>query len=438
MKYIPGIALIDALQRTIATHRLFSHDDLLVVAVSGGPDSTSLLHALKHLGYKLHAAHLNHGFRGEEAEADAAYVAALCTRLDVPLTSEFRDVPDYKRIEKLSSQVAARQVRYAFLEGVRERVGGALIATAHNQDDRIETMLLNIVRGTGTDGLRGIPYRRRPYVRPLLDVTRDDVEFYCEENHLEPRRDSSNYSAAYARNNVRKELVPYLERRYNESVRGTLLRLSDIAAAESDYLQDVARRWIGGRSFIPVGALLGEPIALQRRIIREYIRNTRLGLHLVDIGHDTIEYIRTMAASPFAVTLPRGNAIVFGDGQTIGLRPPPSPDDIFDINIAAPVGETVAFLKWEVTIKAPHEGANGDPIRVRCWHSGDRIKTLGGTRKLQDVFTDAKIPRDERRQWPVIVDAEGILAVPDLAYAARARSLVLDVKRTQEREEPGV
>ncbi len=435
MRYISGMALVETLKQTIQSHNLFNHEDLLLVAVSGGPDSTSLLHALKNMGYRLHAAHLNHGFRGDEAAADAAYVQVLCEYLGIPLTSEFRDVPDYKKLEKLSSQVAARRVRYAFLQEVADKVGAVHIATAHNQDDRVETMLLNLVRGTGTDGLRGIPYRRHPFVRPLLDVARDEIEYYCEEYQLEPRRDSSNYSAAYARNNVRKELIPYLERRYNESIRGSLLRLSEIAAAESDYLQDVARRWIGGRSFLLASSLLEEPIALQRRIIREYIRGTRRNQQLLDIGHDTVERIRTRVGTAFALMLPGADCIVFGDDHSVTLRQTPKPDETYDLDIELPVCVPVTFLKWEVNVVDAAQNGNPRTLRVRTWQPGDRIKTVGGTRKLQDVFTDAKVPRDERRQWPVVIDEEGILAVPELAYAARAKGMVIEIKRDEESDE---
>ena len=429
MRYNPGMALVETLRRTITTHNLFSHDELIMVAISGGPDSTSLLHALHGLGYKLHAAHLNHGFRGEEAEGDTQYVRDLCVKLGVPLEIVYKDVPEYKRSEKLSAQVAARRVRYAFLEEAAQMIGASLIATAHNQDDRIETLLLNLVRGTGTDGLRGVPYRRLPYVRPLLDVPRSEIEYYCEEFNLLPRRDSSNYSSAYSRNNIRKELIPYLERRYNESIRLSLLRLSDIAAAESDYLQDVAKRWMTDHSFIPVAPLVAEPVALQRRIIREYIRSLRRTHQLTDISHEMVERIRSRAGHDFALMLPGADWIVYGTASSISMRQLAKPDEISEIDIPITVAEPVAFLAWDVTVTALPDCIDTNQLRLRTWRNGDRITTRGGTRKLQDVFTDAKIPREERRQWPILIDSEGILAVPTLAYSTRAPGLEVVIER---------
>jgi len=423
------MTLPETLQQTIETHSLFAFGELVLVAVSGGPDSSSLLHALKQLGYTLHAAHLNHGFRGSEAEDDVTFVRELCASLGVPLTSTYRDVPRIKKAQKLSSQVAARRVRYAFLEETASNIGASCIATAHNRDDRIETMLLNIVRGTGTDGLKGIPYRRSMYVRPLLDVSREEIEYYCEEHKLEPRRDSSNYSAIYARNNVRKELIPYLERRYNEAVRASLIRLSDIASAESDFLQDMARGWIGNSPAVPVSRLCSEPIALQRRVLREYIRSTRSDLQLTDISHEMVERIRLSAGSTFVIMLPGADWLVCGDSESIYMRRAPGSHQTFDLDMEAPINIPIAFLAWNLCVSQLPDGVDSDSLRVRTWHTGDRIKTSVGTRKLQDVFTDAKVPRDERRQWPVLIDRDGIVAVPDLAYAARARGLVVHMER---------
>jgi len=416
------MALLDRLRRTISERSLFGAHDFLLVAVSGGPDSTALVHALHRLSYRIHVAHLNHGFRGAEAGEDAQFVAQVCSTLGLGLTSVFRDVPAVKRADKVSAQQAARQVRYAFLTETAETVGATWIATGHTQDDRVETMLLNVMRGAGTDGLRGIPYRRDRFVRPMLDVTRDDVESYCQEHDLDPRRDSSNLNPAYARNNVRQELLPYLERRYNESIRTALLRLSEIAAAESDYLSEVARRWLAEHPVIPIVEFSREPLALQRRILREWIRAGRIE-QLTDIGHDTIERLRHMMERPFALTLPGGEWLVCGDGITLQMRHIPERGAPVALEISLPPFKDVAFLDWELHVNYVPEGIDPNTLKVRTWLAGDRIKTHAGTRKLQDVFVDAKVPRDERVRWPVIVDAAGIAAVPGLTIAERARGL---------------
>lgn len=416
------MALLDKMRKTIRELGLFNAEHLLLVAVSGGPDSTTLLHALHRLGYRIHVATLNHGFRGIEAQQDVDYVTALCAQLQVPLTTASRDVPAVRRADKVSAQQAARQVRYDFLLETAAAIGADRIVTGHTQDDRIESMLLNILRGTGTDGLRGMPYRRGRLVRPMLDITRDDVESYCQEHDLTPRRDSSNTNPAYARNNVRHELLPYLERRYNESIRAALLRLSDIAAAESDYLNDIARQWLADHPVIPVEELCSQRVALQRRVLREWIREGRAE-QLTDIGHDTIERLRLMARTPFAVTLPGGDWIACGDGARLILKKIAPAGEPVAVEVELPLFQDVAFLHWQVHVDYAPEGINAGTLKVRTWEAGDRIKTHAGTKKLQDVFTDAKVPRAERLRWPVVVDSTGVVAVPGLVVAERARGM---------------
>jgi tRNA(Ile)-lysidine synthase len=429
------MTLIASLQKTIAVQKLFTPTDLVLVAISGGPDSTSLLHALHILGYRLHAAHLNHGMRGEEADLDERAVGELCQRLGIPFTSTKRDVPAIKHEMKVSKQMAARKVRYDFLEETAAQVNASCIATAHNLDDRIETLLLNMIRGSGTEGLKGIPYRRAPYVRPLLDVPRSEIEYYCEENSLVTRIDSSNNSPAYARNNVRRELLPYLERRYNESVRQSLLRLSQIASDESDFLQDLADKWLDKRACIHVDEFIKEPPALQRRILRELLRAGRQSRGLTDISHDIIERIRLNASVPFATMLPGGDWIATGDGKTISLNKPFLEEDHEEIVTSLPIDKTIQFLNWELRIGLLASDVDAQSLIARTWRDGDRIKTQGGTRKLQDVFTDAKTPRDERRKWPVIADKDGIIAVPNLVVAARARGSVIQARHIEQEEE---
>jgi tRNA(Ile)-lysidine synthase len=424
-----AMELVAAVQKTIHNHALFAEKDLVLVAVSGGPDSTALLHALYRLGYNLHAAHLNHSMRGEEADADAEYIKQFCDDLRIPITSEKRDVPAVKHELKLSKQVAARLVRYEFLENAAKSCGATHIATAHNRDDRIETMLLNMIRGSGSEGLRGIPYRRGIFVRPLLDVSRVEVESYCDLNNIIPRIDSSNNSPAYSRNNVRRELLPYLERRYNESVRDCLARLSQIAAEESDYLQSIASNWLTQRGGVPVSDFVIEPAALQRRILREYMRTVRDNRGLVDISHDTIERIRLNARFPLAITLPGGDWLAIGDGTSILLRRNIAIEEPPHVEMPIALGAPTQFLDWNITILHVPDGVEPDRMIVRTWKDGDRIKTSGGTKKLQDVFTNAKTPRIDRKRWPIIEDSAGIIAAPGLALALRAKGMEIDASR---------
>ena len=231
----------------------------LVVGISGGPDSTALLHCLFRLrqshNLRLHAAHLNHDFRGEEAEEDARFAAALASNLALPATVERRDVILYQKERRISSfEQGARELRYSFLAEVAQGMGASAVAVGHTSDDVAETVLLHILRGSGMQGLRGMsesspwPFPREAgdlrLFRPLLNATKADTESYCREFGIQFRVDSGNYLSRFTRNRVRQNLLPLLASEYNPRVRESLVRLSRTAALELDYMEaEIERLW---------------------------------------------------------------------------------------------------------------------------------------------------------------------------------------------------
>jgi tRNA(Ile)-lysidine synthase len=236
----------EAVPHALSCFGLLSPGDSVLVATSGGPDSLSLLHALAGmrdtLGLSaLSVAHLNHSLRGTDAAEDAVFVDAFCREYALPCVLGTADAAAIAHQQRISVQQAARQARYAFLDDAARRQNATKIATAHTQDDQTETVLLHILRGTGLDGLRGIPARRGPYIRPLLGVSRADILAYCQAQGLTPRQDSSNLEADhYTRNRIRLDLLPQLERDFNPAVRSALLRLSETAARDADFLHTQA------------------------------------------------------------------------------------------------------------------------------------------------------------------------------------------------------
>ena len=223
--------------------------DLVIVAVSGGPDSLALLHALartrRETSLRLYAAHLDHGLRGRESEADAAFVSKTCRDLGVELTAETVDTGAFRRTHRLSLEDAARRLRYRFLARTAAGLGARAVAVGHTLDDQAETVLMNIIRGAGLTGLRGMSestVRRIEgsdvhVVRPFLaDVSRSDTEAYCEALGLEPRHDSSNSSKLMLRNRIRHELMPSLAR-INPQARDAILRLSTSARRDLEYVE---------------------------------------------------------------------------------------------------------------------------------------------------------------------------------------------------------
>lgn len=253
-------------RETIASHHLIEPDEHIVLGLSGGSDSVCLFHMLLRLrqsmGIHLHPVHVNHGLRPGAADRDQHYVQRLCQSHGISCKVVSADCTALARELHMTGEEAGRKLRYdAFYETAREisakiaaEHGGApedfaehvKIAVAHNADDQAETILFRILRGTGTDGLAGIAYERKErgfsVIRPVLDLPRRDIENYCRENDLHPVEDHTNRQSIYTRNRIRLELLPLLEREYNENIRVGLRRMGKIAAADSDYLQRCAEK----------------------------------------------------------------------------------------------------------------------------------------------------------------------------------------------------
>ena len=250
--------------RTIEEHGLIKPGDKVVLGFSGGPDSLALFHVLyslnreyletggkKGIALELCPVHINHKFRPGAAEEDQKFSEEFSESLGLKCSSFVIDCNKLAAELKIGSEEAGRKARYDSFRQVAsdisaelpeaERLSGVKIAVAQNADDRAETMLFRILRGTGTDGLAGIPYKRKDeagfdIIRPLMDVTREEIEAYCEKEGLVPRRDHTNEEAIYTRNKIRLELIPYLRENFNPSIVGALNRLADSASSDREYL----------------------------------------------------------------------------------------------------------------------------------------------------------------------------------------------------------
>lgn len=272
--------MLDKVKKVIKRYDLIDEGDKIVVAVSGGPDSICLLHVLyalrEEFKLQIYAAHLNHNFRGIEAQMDAQYVAKFCEELNVICFIKSMDVPKYAKEHALSDEEAGRILRYEFFQEVVERVGANKIAVAHNQNDQAETVLMRLLRGTGIQGLTAIHHERGHIIRPLLDISRKEIEDYCFINKLSPRTDETNLEPIYHRNKIRLELIPYMEKEYNPNIIESLAKTAEILKRDSDFIEEVSRntyrelRLDSSRDYI---ALDAEGInklqpALQSRIFR--------------------------------------------------------------------------------------------------------------------------------------------------------------------------
>jgi tRNA(Ile)-lysidine synthase len=456
---------------SIRRHCIVPSGARLVVAVSGGPDSVCLVHALRALtfeaGIELHLAHLDHQLRGSNARADAEFVHLLAERLGLAATLESRDVQSYKAKKRISLEEAAREVRYAFLAEVTRSVGAYAAAVGHTLDDNVETILMHLVRGAGIRGLRGLqpvsdletPSGRVKVIRPLLGVSREETEAYCLEQGLEPRVDESNHSMSLMRNRVRLELLPVL-RRYNPSVGDALTRMGKIATDESDYLdQETALVWEraahreGDNIVLVRGEVLDIHPALQRQVLRraasEFVRD------LKDIEARHIDELLGALHSPSGRVFELPGGLIFiveRDRYLLGrnaadLCPfPPLDGAIFlkvpgetvtsGWRVEAVVGEGEMFANGsplpkprEAFCGGVEDGANmseprvfvqyfdhdraGDELILRATQPGDRFQPLGlrGSKKVREFMIDAGIPRSWRSRVPVVVNPDGVVWV---------------------------
>jgi tRNA(Ile)-lysidine synthetase-like protein len=411
-------------RRTIESHALLARSDAVVVGVSGGPDSLCLLHLLLRLreeyDLRLHVAHLHHGARGADADADAEFVAALAAEWGLPVTVERRDVPALACEHRLAFEEAARRVRYAFLAQVAGEIGARRIAVAHNADDQAETVLMHFLRGAGPAGLRGmlpatpiIDYRMLEplmvqeargkrqengeraqqscilhpascvIIRPLLEVERVDIESYCTEQGLKPRFDRSNLDTTYFRNRLRHELLPLLET-YNPNVRARLCHTAAVIAADYDLLAQLRERaWNDAvqderEASIVFGRAVWRalPVALQRAVLRRAVYHLRRSLRDVDFVHvEAARLVGMNGETGAQATLPGGLALTVGyETLTVGdegdVGPPPDGPALWcDEPLAVQVPGTTALPQsdWVLRVELLAEwdlqqvAANPDP-----------------------------------------------------------------------------
>jgi tRNA(Ile)-lysidine synthase len=288
----------------------------LILAVSGGADSLCLADAAfavaPRLCLKPVIAHFDHGLRGAASRADAEFVCDFAQAHEVACVVEQADVRALAAERKVSTEVAARDARYGFLARTGEQHHATLVALAHHADDQAETVLFRLLRGTGLTGLRGMqmhsPLHGAPHltaVRPLLRVTRADIEQYCRERHLQPRHDATNDELHHARNRIRHELLPALEQ-YNPNIRAVLARLADTVASDLEVIEAATRDAFeriahaqGDAIEVDRPAWRALPAGLQRDVLREAVR--RLKGDLTNLGYTAIEEARDVLNSDAGV-----------------------------------------------------------------------------------------------------------------------------------------
>ena len=243
--------LEEKIKKTIKKYNLIETDDVVVLGVSGGPDSICMLNALINITNEttqktnikpsLIVAHINHMIR-DEAKDDEKYVKNYCEKKKIEFYSKSIDVKKLANTNKIGLEEAGRLARYEFFDKILNETKANKIAIAHNKNDKVETVLMNILRGSGIGGLKGIEPKRGNIIRPLIECERSEIEKYCEENKLNPRIDKTNFEEIYSRNKIRNTLIPYIQKEFNPNIIKTMNRLSDIVAEEDEYIENQTKK----------------------------------------------------------------------------------------------------------------------------------------------------------------------------------------------------
>ncbi|MCL2217689.1 MAG: tRNA lysidine(34) synthetase TilS [Defluviitaleaceae bacterium] len=473
---------MQSIKATIAKHKMFTPGDGIIVGLSGGADSVALLRVLLALSEELELGeiipvHVNHNLRGEESVGDEKFASELCAGLNLPLKIYQADVKTFAAEKKLGIEEAGRILRYSFMEEARVNFNAQKIAVGHHQDDNAETVLMNLCRGSGLRGLCGIPPVNGNIVRPLIETPRLEIEKYLRDAKAPYVTDSSNSSQEYARNRIRHEIIPMLQAHANSNVAVTIARNAAWLKADEDFLEATAKKILDDldKGFLSLDStgLVELPEAISRRVIRLAIAQAKgagAGLHsggsilaghrhLADIssahvmavlslakGHSgrevhipglvvkkeysKLNFAAAKKASPSAESAAKGcgfchllkpdSSIYIPEiGKTLTLTSVP-PD------FAHPPDSKMPILYCTKAFKYDMVDMNNSYIRTR--RPGDSI-VLGNathrfTKKLQDYFTDAKIPASLRDSVPLLASGSDIL-------------WIIDIDRVSEKYKPG-
>ena len=395
-------------EKFIDQKSLFERCDKVLVALSGGADSVALLRVLDALGYQCECAHCNFHLRGEESNRDETFVQQLCQKFDIPLHVTHFDTTDYARAHRISIEMAARELRYQWFETLRQCIGAKVIAVAHHRDDSVETFLLNLIRGTGINGLKGIAPKNGYVVRPLLQESRENILDYLQHLNQEYVTDSTNLQDEYMRNKIRLNLLPLMQElnpSISESIAATAERLADAALIYNKEREMAIQRVMKGEKVISISALLDEtaPSSLLFELLHPYGFNSS---QIKDIYQSLFgQSGRRFHSSQWEVLRDRDSLILHSfNGEEINHIPPTLTYETVDItpDFIIPRDKHIACLDADkVTL----------PLTVRKWQAGDKFTPLGmkGKKNVSDYLTDRKFTLFQKEHQYVACQGDKIV-----------------------------
>ncbi|MDD2582659.1 MAG: tRNA lysidine(34) synthetase TilS [Desulfuromonadaceae bacterium] len=441
-------SLISRVERTVRQQRLFRPGDTLVVALSGGADSSALLDLLSRLpdyNLRLIVAHLNHCLRGAESDADAEFCRMAASHYCIPFEVRRVDVTGMAADGGLNLEDAGRRARIQFLGEVRSRYDAAAVVLGHHADDQAETVLMRLLRGSGMTGLSGMTFRNAyGFVRPLLEISRPEIEQYLVGLGLNWREDASNSDTMYLRNRVRHQLLPLLEE-YNPAIRSCLASTASILSGDEELLAELAEqafteacRTVDGAVVCSVAQIRTLNIALRRRVLRHGFKQLAGSLDGVSQRHidaicDLIDSERpnSRLALPQAVT-----AVREYDRIVLKRTDGADPETGFELLITEPgfynlpSGGTITVdSTGTASFSTDSCSVCLDPARipfpwqVRTFRFGDRMVPFGmsGRKKVKDIFIDRKIPYSERRCIPLLFCGDDLIWIAGVCASELSR-----------------
>lgn len=415
----------------IYKNKMLKNGDTVIVGVSGGADSICLLDILISLNMNLEiiVVHVHHGIRGTEADLDMDYVKSFAKEKNLIFNGFYFDVNNYAKENNLSSEEAGRILRYESFNKVAKEYRDSKIAVAHNLNDSCETFLLNLFRGTGIKGLSGIPAKRDNIIRPLLNVSREEIEEYLSERNIPYKVDSTNETMDYTRNKIRNELLPYVRDNINEKAFEHIINASSMVLEAEEYLEneteklynDITRK-SGGNIIIEYKGI--ENDILFKRIIRKSIEE--ISGKLKDISYKNIEDIRSLKDKEVGkrviiaynitayknydnIEIGHKDNILENEELCIDFE---VKDDLFINNIRFTyVEKEYVDLRENLYTKYMDYGILKDNLSIRNRRSGDFmvVNSLGGKKKLKDILIDLKIPKEERDKLVLLTKGSEVL-----------------------------
>jgi tRNA(Ile)-lysidine synthase len=429
---------LQRLESEIQSRRLLSRGEKILVAVSGGLDSMTLLYALHALAkkwrWKISVAHFNHQLRGNSSNADEKLVRKIAAALKLPFAIERADVKSFAKKSKLSTEMAARKLRHEFFARTAREQKIKIVALAHHADDQVELFFLRLLRGAGGEGLAGMKWsapspadKKITLVRLLLGLTKNEIEEFARESKITFREDATNFSSDFLRNRIRNELLPLLRENYQPGLNKTILRLMEIVGAESDFVGETARDWL--KKTVGTDLLIGQdarqrnfnfeklPLVIQRRILQSQL--VELG---VATDFELVESLRQTAdrfvsvGSNISVARDLKGKIILRAEQISRFN-----EDELIVKLGRAGDAVFGGVKFNWSFSngsrrsSPHQNQReffdakkiGNKIILRHWRAGDRFQPIGlkSAAKLQDLFTNAKISRERRRDL-ILAEAE--------------------------------